>query len=207
MKPVTPSTLLGLPPAPGAPAAPGGGGDPLCAAKDVGDAVRAEHDEPSAAGLAGAPGRGRAARGRAVSQDVFAVVGHAIDRIGFHGVVSGAALDAVLLAVAGVDRVVAEAVHEVAVQLVAARDAIAGDLVVAGAADQRVVAEAAGERVVAGPAVDDVAVRVGGGQRVVAAGAGQAHGAALLGRDELVVGVVASEGPHGADVEALDGHG
>src|SRR3954471_18336618 len=126
--------------------------------------------------------------------DTLAVVSDPVGAIGLDDVLAGPALHVVALTVAGVDRVVAVAGHDVAVQLVAPRGPVAGDRVAAGAADDAVVAHAAAEHVVAAAAEDDVGA-VGPVEGVVAAGAGEPGAAALLGRVELVAPAVAGEVP------------
>ena len=117
----------------------------------------------------------------ALAGDVLAVLGHDVDRVGLHGVGPEAAGDAVDLAVARVDRVVAGG------QLAPVEPALTGRVVAvervrSGAADDRVVVEAAVDRVRAGAAVEAVGA-VGGLQEVVALAA--AERARLVGLHDL----------------------
>src|SRR5690349_22848223 len=76
--------------------------------------------------------------------DDLAVLRYGVDLVGEDGVAAGAAVDAILRAVAGVDRVVARP---------------AEDRVRARAAGEAVVPRAAADRVPAGAAVEDVVAR------------------------------------------------
>ena len=148
------------------------------------------------------PARGRPAAG---AVDVLAVGRDRVDRVGDHLVGADPARDAVGLAVAHVDRVVAQrAARQVAVQLVAAAGAIAVDDVLARPAGDGVVAVAGGQRVVAGAARQHVAVRVAGEDHVVAAAPVVVAGGARLRRGHLVGGIVADERAGRAEIELLD---
>ena len=142
-----------------------------------------------------APGVGAAPEPPRV--DVLAVGRDDVLRVGVHRVGARAAGDAVDLAVAGLDRVVAVGVAAPQRAAVAAGE-VAGDRVAAGAADQLVVAEAAVDAVVPGAAVEAVGA-VAGAQAVVAAAADHRGRRADLAEAELVRALGAGE--RAADVE------